>query len=177
MNDNTTVARVKAAMLSLLDAAKRFDPADPLGAAFDVLERSTEEPWYTPAVAAQLAAKLASKGGDDAAAHLWQQVRDGIAAGEGLSRVEQLAMSDVLAMGEVEPETALMLAEDLHERHGLIATYHAIALGVQLIRYVAELVGDASTLDPDQRAIDELTRFADKIARKRLADKTLGASQ
>lgn len=175
MTDNTNAAR--SLSLNLLDAAKDFDAADPLSLAFTVLERTGDQPWYAPAVAAMLAAKLAVDGaGEGGAAHLWTQARLGISAGEGLSRVERLAMGAVLDMTAVEPLTAIMLAEDLHERHGLVATYHAIAVGVQLVRYVAELVGDPSILDPAERAREALERLADEITRKQLPDSTIGES-
>lgn len=162
----------RATMLALLDAARKFDPSDPLGAAFEVVERVGDDPW-APAVGAALARKLASRAGDTAARHLWTQARLSISAGEGLNRVERLAMSAVLDMGEVGHDTALLLAEELYERHGLIATYHATSVAVQLIRYVAELVGDPDTLNADQRARDELDRLADEIARKKLDTEVL----
>ncbi|MGV0873491.1 hypothetical protein [Mycolicibacterium sp. XJ879] len=164
-------------MLSLIDAAKDFDPANPLGAAFAVVERSGDEPWYAPATAAQLAAKLAEDyAGESGAAHLWRQARLSVSLGEGLSRVEQIAMSAVLDMGEVEPDTALAFAEDLHERHGLIATYHAIGVAVQLIRYVAELVGDPSISNDDDRARAVLVELANEIARKKPSEKEIQPS-
>lgn len=158
---------VKPMMLALLDAAKHLDLSDPLGTAFDIIERD-DDPW-TPAVAALLAAKLArSKSGDAGAQHLWRQARAGIAAGQGLTRVEQVAMSGVLDMAEADADTALLLAENLYERHGLVATYHATSVGLQLIWFVASLVGDPDTGNADQRARDELDRLADEIARKKL---------